>query len=265
MNLIKNTIDCDELQNKLFCATAPVLIDVRRVEIFASANTLIPSANWQDHQQAAIWGSEIEDDQEIVIYCAHGHQLSLVTVSILRNMGKNAVSLAGGIEAWELKNAPTICKKTWSDHYSKSWMSNENPKAASLACAWFIKRFVNPTSTIHYLDSIWVADGSIETDSLLFDVNKSDITFCQNDGNSSLGAFISQFSIQDPALLSLASIVRAVDNKSFDSVPQSAGLVAVIDGLSNIYTDDLTLLAQALTIYDALYKWCSTAAKIEVI
>jgi hypothetical protein len=41
--------------------------------------------------------------------------------------------------------------------------------------------------------------------------------------------------------------------------PQSAGLLAVSLGLSALHSDDHTMLAEGMNVYDAFYAWARSA------
>ena len=76
----------------------------------------------------------------------------------------------------------------------------------------------------------------------------------------SFDAFIVRHALDDPALDKLALIVRGADTGRPDLAPQSAGLLAIAQGLSACFTDDQECLAHGLVVYDALYAWCAAAA-----
>ena len=67
------------------------------------------------------------------------------------------------------------------------------------------------------------------------------------------------FDLQAPALTALATIVRGADTDRLDLAAQSAGLLAVSLGLSQLHADDHAMLAAAMPVYDALYAWCRGA------
>jgi hypothetical protein len=72
---------------------------------------------------------------------------------------------------------------------------------------------------------------------------------------------IRHFGVADPTLDALARVVRAADTHRFDLAPQAAGLLAVSLGLSQLYADaDHAMLAAAMPVYDALYRWQRDAA-----
>jgi hypothetical protein len=61
----------------------------------------------------------------------------------------------------------------------------------------------------------------------------------------------------DPALATIAAIVRGADTDRHDLTPQSAGLLAISMGLRDLSPDDQQVLAHGFIIYDALYAWAS--------
>ena len=75
----------------------------------------------------------------------------------------------------------------------------------------------------------------------------------------SFDALLTAFDLRDPALDTLARIVRGADTDRADLAPQSAGLLALSLGLSRTHADDHALLQAALPMYDALYAWCREA------
>ena len=56
-------------------------------------------------------------------------------------------------------------------------------------------------------------------------------------------------------------IVRGADTGRLDLTPQSAGLLATSLGYSRMHRDDLAQLEAAMSLYDALYRWCRDATQ----
>jgi Uncharacterized conserved protein len=52
--------------------------------------------------------------------------------------------------------------------------------------------------------------------------------------------------------------VRGADTGRPDLTPQSAGLLAISHGLSDVFSDDHDMLRHGMVMYDALYAWCRT-------
>ena len=82
------------------------LIDVRRRPAFESDPRLIPGAVWRDPEQVAIWAAALNQDQPVVVYCVHGHEVSNGVVDRLRELGFEAALIAGGIAAWQAAGGP---------------------------------------------------------------------------------------------------------------------------------------------------------------
>ena len=72
----------------------------------------------------------------------------------------------------------------------------------------------------------------------------------------SFDAFLAKYSLDDPALKQLATIVRGADTSRLDLTPQSAGLYALSLGLSQNFSNDHEMLKHVRVMYDALYAWC---------
>ena len=82
------------------------VIDVRRRPAFESNPRLIPGAVWRDPDQVTIWAAALNQDQPILVYCMHGHEVSNGVVDRLRELGFDAALIAGGIEAWMAAGGP---------------------------------------------------------------------------------------------------------------------------------------------------------------
>lgn len=77
-----------------------LVLDVRRVDVFAKAETILPNAQWRDPEKIDQWMPELPRDREILVYCVRGHEVSRNCVVHLRANGFNAHFLEGGFEAW---------------------------------------------------------------------------------------------------------------------------------------------------------------------
>jgi hypothetical protein len=82
------------------------------------------------------------------------------------------------------------------------------------------------------------------------------VEFTHHGERCSFDAFLDKFHLQDPALDRLATIVRAADTSRLELAPQAPGLLAISQGLSRLFENDLEMLEHGMVIYDALYAWC---------
>ena len=77
------------------------LLDVRRAQARAADGSDIPGARWLDPAQWLDWKNDISSERPVVVYCAHGHEISQGLTAALRAMGVDARQLDGGITAWK--------------------------------------------------------------------------------------------------------------------------------------------------------------------
>lgn len=87
-----------------------LVLDLRRENVFASAETMIPGAQWRDPAKIGQWLAQLPHDREILVYCVHGHEVSRAAALRLHAHGFNARFLEGGIEAWQ-KTGRTLAPK----------------------------------------------------------------------------------------------------------------------------------------------------------
>ena len=259
MGVTVATISPENLIESVGTAVFPTVIDVRRLEVFEKAQDIIPTAQWRDHRQAATWGAEFAGVQgPVIVYCVHGHQVSLSAVTLLRAAGIDARRLDGGIEAYRAAGGPLVHKSALSAGTASRWITRERPKIDRIACPWLIRRFIDRHATFHFVASDWVRQTGEEIGAIPFDI--PDTQFSHVGELCSFDAFLANFGLSDPALLRLAGIVRGADTARLDLAPQAAGLLAMSLGLAALHDDDLAMLEQGMILYDALYAWCRHAA-----
>ena len=77
------------------------LLDVRRAEARAADGSDIPGGVWRDPALWLDWKNGVGNAWPVVVYCAHGHEISQGLTAALRAMGVDARQLEGGISAWK--------------------------------------------------------------------------------------------------------------------------------------------------------------------
>ena len=261
MGVSPSVFSLEYLIKSVGTAGFPTVIDVRRPDVFEKAKDIIPTAIWRDHRKAASWGAEFADAPgPLVVYCAHGDQVSHSAVALLRADGIDARSLDGGIEAYQAAGGPLVRKSALpagSGAAPTRWVTRERPKIDRIACPWLIRRFIDRDATFHFVPNDWVRQVGEEIGAIPFDI--PDTPFSHVGELCSFDAFLAHFGLSDPALRRLADIVRGADTARLDLAPQAAGLLAMSLGLAALNDDDLAMLDQGMTLYDALYAWCRFA------
>jgi hypothetical protein len=137
------------------------------------------------------------------------------------------------------------------------WITRARPKIDRVACPWLILRFIDPRAQFFYVPTEQVFPEAERLGAVAFDLPNAPVT--HQGALCSFDALIAAYGLQDPALQSLAVIVRGADTDRMDLTPQSAGLLALSLGLSQVHEDDQHMLQAALPMYDALYAWCRKA------
>ena len=134
------------------------------------------------------------------------------------------------------------------------WVTRERPKIDRIACPWLIARFIDEQPEFLYVPGDRVQAVAKETGAIPYDVPGVELSHVGD--LCSFDAFLSKYSLDDPALHQLATIVRGADTSRLDLTPQSAGLFAISLGLSANFADDHEMLGHGMVMYDALYAWC---------
>jgi hypothetical protein len=139
------------------------------------------------------------------------------------------------------------------------WITRERPKIDRIACPWLIARCIDKEPEFIYVPATEVISEAARLDATPYDI--PGVEFTHVGENCSFDTFIQKYQLNDPALTTLAVIVRGADTDRLDLAPQCAGLLAISLGLSHNIRDDHELLAQGMVLYDALYAWCQSLTK----
>jgi rhodanese-related sulfurtransferase len=255
------TISASVLSHLIGSPDCPVIIDVRRKDVFQQATSRIPTALWRSHVEPETWLSQFGPGRSFVVYCVHGHNVSAIAAAKMRALGVEVAILEGGIEAYAalgeamVLDAPGIPKGL---PMPSVWVTRERPKIDRVACPWLIRRFVDPFAVFHYVAPEWVPDVADEIGAIPFDVDG--VAYSHRGNQCSFDTMLDEFGLDTPSLRRMARIVRGADTARLDLEPQAAGLLAILLGLSAMETDDLRQLDKAIPVFDALYAWCRYAS-----
>ena len=134
------------------------------------------------------------------------------------------------------------------------WVTRERPKIDRIACPWLILRFIDPAAEFLYVPASEVLKVAAQTGATPYDI--PGVAMGHVGERCSFDAFVAKHQLRGAALQDLATIVRGADTARLDLAPQAAGLLAISQGLSQVFSDDHELLRHGLLMYDALYAWC---------
>jgi hypothetical protein len=139
------------------------------------------------------------------------------------------------------------------------WITREKVKVDRVACPWLIRRFVDPEALFVFLpqDTDWtkIKDGTV------FDVPGCELGHHGED--VSFDSILKKYALDDPALRSMAEIVRAADSRPTQPHPAGEGLRWIAHGFSRLGLSDHEILDREFIVYDALYAECKARAASE--
>jgi AraC-like DNA-binding protein len=139
------------------------------------------------------------------------------------------------------------------------WITRERPKIDRLACPWLIKRFIDVDAEIIYVPATEVKSQAENLGAIPFDV--PEVEFSHYEDRCTFDYFLEKYNLKDPALHTMALVIRGADTDDHSLASQSAGLWAISAGLAYNVKDDYALLQHGLLIYDALYSWAKYLQK----
>src|SRR3978361_1911018 len=139
------------------------------------------------------------------------------------------------------------------------WITRERPKIDRIACPWLIKNFVDKEAEFIYVPVEKVKDEAKKLDAIPFDI--PDVEFSHHKDKCTFDYIVEKYKITDPAIHTLAVIVRGADTDRHDIASQASGLWAISAGLAYNTKDDYELLQKGMMLYDALYSWAKHLQK----
>ncbi len=131
------------------------------------------------------------------------------------------------------------------DYQSRIWATRKRPWVDRLACAWLIRRFIDPQAQILWLNS----PQDCPADALGFDFD--DATFSHVGNRVTFETLQASFELHEPGLSRIAVLVHYLDVGGFQPI-EAAGIERVLAGLRETITHDDHLLAAASAIFDGL-------------
>jgi protein-tyrosine-phosphatase len=136
------------------------------------------------------------------------------------------------------------------------WITRERARVDRVACPWLITRFIDPQPEFLFVPARDVLAASKREGAIPYDI--PDVELGHHGAQCSFDSFIDRYELADPALATLAAIVRGADTDDRGLTPESAGLYAAATGFQAISRDDFDNMARQFPMYDALYEFSRT-------
>jgi len=126
------------------------------------------------------------------------------------------------------------------------WVTRPRPHVDRLACAWLIRRFVDPQAEIRYADTA-------EAGEVSFDMRNAELGHRGN--RCTFETMVAAFGLEeDPALAALAEIVHDIDLRDGVSArPEIPGVDALLRGWSAAGWPDAELERHGIALFEGLY------------
>jgi len=139
----------------------------------------------------------------------------------------------------------TIPRRVIADYQGKIWATRQHPWVDRLACAWLIKRYIDPQAHILWLTTPL----DCPADALGFDFDGA--TFSHVGNAVSFEVLLTSFELMESGLQRLAALVHYLDVGGVQPA-EAIGIESVLTGLRQTIHNDDQLLAAALHVFDGL-------------
>jgi hypothetical protein len=134
------------------------------------------------------------------------------------------------------------------------WATRAHCHIDRAACAWLIRRFVDPEAEFVFVDD----PIEVPADATPFDMRGAELG--HHGGDCTFETFLRRYELDDAALWELAKIVHEadLDDERYDA-PEAPGLDVLLRALSLKHDDD-ELLVLTAPLFDALHDYYRRAA-----
>ncbi len=144
-----------------------------------------------------------------------------------------------------------------NDMIGKTWVTRQDIHVDRIACAWLIKRFVDPEGNLKFVPGKQYEPGPGE---YRYDI--TDGEFTHEGDNCSFETILSRTRIADPALKAIAEIIHDIDlqDGKFDH-PETVGISHVISGICRTQGSDDARVSRGSELFDDIYEQFRRAAR----
>jgi len=127
------------------------------------------------------------------------------------------------------------------------WATRPRCHVDRTACAWLIRRFVDPAAEFVFVDELI----DVPTEATPFDMRGAELS--HHDGDCSFERILRVYELDDPALERIGEIVHEADigDERFDA-PEAPGLELSVRALA-VGRDDPALLERSNDLFEGIY------------
>ena len=137
------------------------------------------------------------------------------------------------------------------------WVTWENVAVDRMACAWLIRRFIDPQAEITFIPA---GHKPLPEGAEPFDI--PGVKYSHHRGHCTFHTLLREYNLQDPILERIAQIVDEADVVQEAAVePAAPGLDLICRGIRRVSKDDWEALDNGARVYDALYAELAAEGK----
>ncbi|MFH0822131.1 MAG: chromate resistance protein ChrB domain-containing protein [Pseudomonadota bacterium] len=137
-----------------------------------------------------------------------------------------------------------------SEFRGRTWVTRKGVYVDRMACAWLIRRFIDPDASFRFVSERGYRPKSGE---LRFDMFEGEFT---HEGDlCSFEVLLKRFAVHDKALAEIGKIIHDLDLKEAKfRRPETAGVSALLDGIAASRKADDARLDRGAAMFDDLYE-----------
>ena len=147
----------------------------------------------------------------------------------------------------------TITRLDPAAYRGRTWATRQRPWVDRLACAWLIRRFIDPDARFLWLKS----PADCPKKALGFDFDGA--TFSHVGARVTFETLLASFGLETPPLVRLGLLVHSLDAGGVQP-PEAVGVERVLAGMRDAITDDDQLLLVTAGVFEGLLTAFSAEA-----
>ena len=155
--------------------------------------------------------------------------------------------------ALEQPSAPKLPAAAIAVYQDRTWVTRPRPHVDRLACAWFIRRFINTKAVIRY-------STQPQSDEVRFDMRGAD--FGHHGNLCTFETMVLRFGLSDPAMQAMGEIVHEIDIRDGAYLrPETSGIDVILKGWLLEKLSDQELESHGLILFQGIYASLSRQAR----
>jgi hypothetical protein len=136
------------------------------------------------------------------------------------------------------------------DLRGKTWATRRGVHVDRIACAWFIRKFIDPKARFKFVDP---AGYEAHRNELRFDM--ADAEFTHRGDRCTFEVLLEESGLRDPALRAIAEVVHDLDLKDGKFArAETEGVRQLLSGITLASEDDSERLERGGALFDDLYR-----------